>query len=109
MKDKLVQIIKSVPITEKAYEEYISDIAEKIIDEGVILPPCKVGEKIYVVRFGKCEEHIVEKIEQCRDILHIAFGWRNMGYEWISAKEFGKTVFLTREKAEKALKGMVSK
>ena len=109
MKDKLIQIIKSVPITEKAYEEYISDIAEKFLDEGVILPPCKVGEKIYVVRFGKCEEHIVEKIEQCKNMLHIAFGWRNLGYEWISDKEFYRTVFLTREEAEKALKGVVWK
>ena len=109
MKDKLIQIIKSVPITEKDYEEYISDIAEKLIDDGVILPPCKVGEKIYVVRFGRCEEHIVEKIEQCRDMLHIAFGWRNMGYEWISANEFGNTVFYNKEAGEKALKGMVHK
>ena len=105
MKNKLIKIIKEVPITDKVYEEYVSEIAEKLLDEGVILLPCKIGDKIYIVRWGKYEEQIVKKIEQCGKLLHVAFGWHGLGYEWISAAEFGITVFLTQEEAEKALKG----
>ncbi len=46
MKNKLIQIIKSVPITDKVYEEYISDIADKLLCEGIILPIYKTEKTL---------------------------------------------------------------
>lgn len=63
--------------------------------------PCKVGEKIYINFWGgNAVPHEVKDIS----IYINAFQEENMCTCRIS--DFGKTVFLTREEAEKALENM---
>lgn len=39
MKDKLIALLRSVPITDKTYPEYIEAVADMLIDNDVIVPP----------------------------------------------------------------------
>lgn len=69
-KDKLIAIV------EKAKELYASDvtdhseaeyIVEALLDEGVILPPCAIGDKAYRITYsysnGKRMQHISGPIQ----------------------------------------------
>ena len=76
--------------------------ADYLIENGVICPPCKVGQIVWLVRDGKIEETTVEKIVLKDKGLYLKL-LCNSFYE-TTCKSIGKTVFLTREEAEKALK-----
>ena len=131
MKNKLTKIIREVSISGKDYGQYVEDIVEKLIAEGVILPPCKVGQTVYVIEplwygiWGEVE-HKCRKCEHfyeggmgdepdcslgkncCYHIVETEADLRSLA-NWITPNGFtkeiawGKTVFLTREEAEKAL------
>lgn len=77
-------------------------VAEDLIENGVILPPVKIGDTIYVPRKDGFSAKKVEKIEICSVGTHIGFGWRSCGYEWVSASDVGKAFFLTPEDSERA-------
>ena len=65
--------------------------AEYLLEHGVIVPPCKVGDTVYSI-----EMHIVDKWVKYK-VCEIPFSltlWEN---GW-------KDIFLTREEAERALK-----
>ena len=86
------------------FHERISDIADYLLANGVIVPPCKVGDILYYLdRYSKSIETDTVKYftvtkNGCKPILerHNVKFWEM--YEW------GKTVFLTKEEAEQALK-----
>lgn len=81
-------------------------------EERVIVLPCKVGQRVFALL--DTDKHISEcEVKQID--LGIVNGIGFVGLEPIGArgreygvalKGFGKTVFLTREEAEKALHGM---
>ena len=68
-------------------------LAEADKDGRVVVPPCKVGDKLYEVTGRKT--------------ISVYFVWQSLS--GINAGEIGKTVFLTREEAEKALKEVEQK
>ena len=86
-----------------------SEIAERLIDEGIIAPPCKVGDTVYVVSQTK-DRRILPFVNEY-EVTSIKVGKRKCtiyhetdGYIKIFKQDgFGKTVFLTREEAEAAL------
>lgn len=74
--------------------------------DGVIVLPCNVNDSIFVLQGKSVAEKRIERIDiHYNGIITFAFDWHGMGYEHISINDFGKTVFLTREEAEQALKG----
>lgn len=79
-----------------------SEIAERLIDEGVICPPCKVGDEVYVINeAGLAMPEYVGR----ENVVSIACfctvtPYRTKTYDY---KAIGKTVFFTREEAEDAL------
>lgn len=84
------------------------DIVDAVIDESVIVPPCKVGDRVYSIFVGdtKIVRNFIDsngdKITQIKinhKGCHFKCWW---GYFHIS--DIGKTVFLTKEEAERALK-----
>lgn len=79
----------------------LTEITEHLIANGVICPPCKVGQIVWLVRDGKIEETTVEKIVLKDKGLYLKL-LCNSFYE-TTCRSIGKTVFLTREEAEKAL------
>ena len=80
-------------------------------DGRVVVPPCKVGDRLYEVNGRKTIS--VYKVRAIRvELFGLFIDWDIVdGFVWqslsgINAGEIGKTVFLTREEAEKALEEM---
>ena len=91
---------------------YSEQIADHLLANGVIAPPCKVGQTVYIIGDGD------EGTEPyALDVTVTATGY-DIGGFWITMslplgfkmsshigeRYFGKTVFLTKEEAEQALK-----
>ena len=96
----------------------LRELAEADKDRRVVVLPCKVGDTVYMIERifdidnGVCDEICARKV--------IGHGGNNLNALWligsggicnvsIFLSEFGKTVFLTREEAEKALQEMEGK
>lgn len=124
---RLVELIKATPHGTKTLGDvldslYIENVMVKhLIANGVIVPPCKVGDTVYYIngryeKQGRKKVHIefvdigivdnmvigdkgVPQIDVCTD--------ENEWTMWTmfdSEDDFGKTVFLTKEEAEQALR-----
>lgn len=93
-------------------------IADYLLENGVIVLPCKVGDTVYIVH-NTAESIELDCSETCIyetviDSIHISgIVEYHMFYkkimhpdcDFFSDKDIGKTVFLTEEEAEKAMKG----
>ena len=93
---------------ERCYEERTADL---LLEHGVVLLPCKVGDRLYEVTGRKTIS--VYKVKAIRvELFGLFIEWDIVeGFVWqslsgINAGEIGKTVFLNREEAEKALEAM---
>lgn len=73
-------------------------LADYLLANGVILPPCKVGDTVWFICFGKIYPHEIKKIETSE------FGKFACSSMVFNFEDFGKTVFLTKEDAEEKLK-----
>lgn len=132
MKEKLIELLLSA---EKVADEEgffnchksrpkAELIAGYLIENGVIVPPCKVGDKLYIVGTEcladtdsrKCEEWTAKNpylsCEDCPMDKRLIVFERTATKEMVSVLLlgdnenfiFGETVYLTREEAEIALK-----
>ena len=81
-------------------------VAEHLLNNGVIAPPCKVGDTVYSIVDGITQvfEGRVYAIEITE--FGTVYRFTRKGYYTGGCTEeaIGKTVFLTREEAEAALK-----
>ena len=69
----------------------VVDLADYLIANGVIVPPCKVGDSVYQtdgVRIYK------------GTIINVVYETYGIAFD---ERAIGKSIFLTREEAEKAL------
>lgn len=87
-----------------------TQFADYLIEHGVIVSPCKVGDTVYQATRNFISEFRVRFVEiaTCGNLfLHtdLISGIVYTG-EVFSESDIGKTVFLTREEAEKALEDM---
>lgn len=84
------------------FEEYteddVADLADHLLDNGVIVLPCKIGDTVYRIckRKYDVDGYGMQFIEDW-GIIRNAFSLKMY-------HELGKTVFLTREAAEEVLK-----
>ena len=92
-------------------------MADHLIANGVIVPPCKVGDTVYYINLynhimlykDRVYEASVSRIVVTKSgvsvliIIHGGHAANEIPYV-----EFGENVFLTREEAEQALKGSAS-
>lgn len=89
----------------------MKEAAEADKDGRLVVLPCKVGDRLYEVTGRKTIS--VYKVRAIRvELFGLFIEWDIVeGFVWqslsgINAGEIGKTVFLTREEAEKALEAM---
>ena len=89
----------------------MKELAEADKDGRLVVLPCKVGDTLYEVTGRKTiSESRVKAIRV--ELFCVFIEWEiEKGFVWqslagVSAGEIGKTVFLTREEAEKALEAM---
>ena len=91
-------------------------VADYLLDNGVIVPTCKVGDKVYaLVDMGGTSPAIVEGVVAYHDddgckrwVLELYLYDSSGGIiesvgKNVYEEDFGKTVFLSREDAERAL------
>jgi hypothetical protein len=90
----------------------MSHIADHLLANGVIVPPCKVGDTLYDLTTVDAEKELNVNEIFCGTAQGFSFDGKTI---WISASytnglfyyhrsnEIGETVFLSRELAEKAL------
>lgn len=89
----------------------LRELAEADKEGRLVVPPCRVGDRLYEVTGRKTIS--VYKVRAIRvELFGLFIEWDIVeGFVWqslsgINAGEIGKTVFLTREEAEKALEAM---
>jgi uncharacterized protein YqgQ len=90
------------------FNEMLVGVADYLLENGVIVPPCKVGDIVYYIFEGEIRELTVISLSYTfsENIKHFNLHTTNyrgavLSYE---IKNIVKTVFLTKEEAEKALK-----
>ena len=86
--------------------DYIENLADYLLVNGVIVPPCKVGDVVWIPSANS--NKVYSKV--VKDILIREKDGEVGKYIYASSAYFlfeniGKTVFLTREEAEAKLKG----
>ena len=121
MRDRLIELINQINFdyceecvcaSEDGYKcapDFAEFFADHLLANGIIVPPCKVGQTVYGIFVRPTTgtrviyEYDVTEIVYCsnrgvRPWIITCFGRK------FDNCDFGKTVFLTREEAEKALK-----
>ena len=102
MRDRLIELLNNE--INKPTQFTLQSIADNLLENGVIVPPCKVGDKVYIVA------EITNKIIECT-VLGFWICETNCSiitdHGTICSLSLAETVFLTREAAEQALKGGV--
>lgn len=98
MRDRLIELVKKSLIK---HIDKTCMLAENITDDllanGVIVPPKVIGEKVWYVCDGQVQFTLIEGVEPALRLL----GFPRPITRW----EIGTLIFLTREEAERALKG----
>ena len=110
-RDRLIELIRKSDVLCDYCGDYGNSycteaLADYLISNGVILPPCKVGDVVYVISKGNILPFVVNRIITT-DYIKIKvdyIGGRDYEIKYLLPDHFGKTVFLTKEEAEKALK-----
>ena len=82
------------------------ELAEADKDGRVIILPCKVGDTVYFALLGRIIEKQVFSIVSFSNSTRIYCGGTS---EYFRPEDIGKTFFLAREEAEKALQEMEGK
>ena len=116
-RERLVELLlESEPIKERDLDDdwgdnEISDIADYLLENDVIAPPVKVGRTVYEIQQDRTlQKWYVYGIIKY-DGQEGAAKAKNNKNKWnyidktFAFRLFGKTVFLTKEAAEKSLKG----
>ena len=110
MRERLVELIK------ESLNKHIGkscllaeNIADDLIANGVVVPPCKIRTKIYKIVLGKIYEYEVASYTVDAEgfsFIHLAYVEGNTIYGVTHRiEEFNKQYYLAREDAERALKG----
>lgn len=109
MRDRLIKLIEdSLPNDNHIYfTKDIETMADELIANGVIVPPCKVGDTVYTIFEGKIEALEISKATRKE--------FQGYVIEYYDAKNktlvmpfddchIGMSVFLTKDQAEQKLK-----
>lgn len=114
MRDRLIELIDECRSIEGVSMELVEKQADYLLANGVIVPPCKVGDTVYYINtlyFSPLERNKVYRAEVTRIVItkrgvsFVAKVRYKGGVIEITEDGFGENVFLTREEAEQALKG----
>lgn len=116
-RDRLIEFITQKQNWGQTYEKSIytrnvsnSELADYLLANGVIVPPCKVGDLVYVIRRKEKRNKggYWNAICFTKKVMQTAIKDRTAYIDFKRATKtdfslIGNTVFLTREEAEKAL------
>ncbi|MBO5089467.1 MAG: hypothetical protein J6C27_00940 [Clostridia bacterium] len=117
-RDKLIGLIdnftENITARDLHSSRFASEFAEHLLENGVMCPPCKVGDMVWWVAKlidKNCEGKLNIEIGKVDSFLIRSDGlWAHccyesgLAYRHLVAANFGKTIFLTKEEAEAKLK-----
>ena len=112
-RERLIDLIIEAERTDPLKGNSIVYLADYLLEHGVVVPPCKVGDTVWWVT-----EIVDKNCEEKSDILLGEIASFSMQKEglwafcryvdgltfWHLVSDIGKEIFLTREEAERALK-----
>jgi hypothetical protein len=106
MREKLIELIGQSSMWDlKSQPLLIEQIADHLLANGVIVPPCKVGDTLWLPISDRVIAYEVSKIKYDGDLLKIVTHNKLSGMQrTIWSCDVGATTFLTREEAERALR-----
>jgi hypothetical protein len=111
LKEK-IDYLQKVFMEDDDYDYFNEFLADRLLaDKEIIVPPCKVGDMVYEIQ-------PIREMVQAYEITTIMYNGHYWWFTWIlkdhkgiygnvegfSSHQIGKTVFLTEEEAEQALK-----
>ncbi len=106
-RDRLIEILK-VPIHPKIGVDPAEVVADYLLENGVIVPPCVIGQKVYYPSFDEesswIDEYTVSYCYCSSKGVNRFFATLGTASLTFRPKDIGKTVFLTKEEAEAKLK-----
>ena len=109
MRDRLVDLVESARYWGANTSE---EIANYLLENGVVAPPVKVGQTIYVLwsggrkGIGVAEFKVISINLDCPDDMEIVYRSKKLNAtmcRYANASDIGNTLFLSREEAEQAL------
>ena len=98
-RERLIELMTKAENSELSLLEFEKKIlADYLLENGVIVPPVKVGDVVYMI--------VKKRAKVSREYFHFIKKTKLtfLNLERV-LKTWGKTVFLTKAEAEKALKG----
>ena len=105
IRDRLVELIRAV--------QYLGGLEEKVadhlIENGAIIPPCKAGQTIYMLFEGEIAPLLITRISTIETVGEFSRCYDATGKNVATSftdNHIGKTMFLTKEQAEQKLKEM---
>ena len=103
-RDRLIELLKDTPMLDVLYgqDEDWESAADYLLANGVIVPPCKVGDTVY--RPSKYLGYVVPFLIISFEATQSEMFYTDDSDNIIYIGEIGETVFLTKEEAEKKLK-----
>ena len=101
MRNRLIDLLQENSYLDVLNDEHWLLAAEQLLANGVIVPKVKAGQTIYRCDFilHKVIDWSVARI----DVYEDEIVYCDDSYNVFTDEEIGKTVFLTKEEAEKAL------
>lgn len=110
MRERLIELLRDTFNYTKGvcidFDEAVEINADYLIENGVVVPPCKVGDKVYRIsgnfRGEKIYEGTVDQIvvHDNGEVVFFVYGHPLRFNKY----DIGKTVFFNREEAERALR-----
>lgn len=94
MRKRLMKLLDECIEAEFPWDTH-SEIADHLLANGVIVPPCKIGDPIYRV----CSP---QSRRQHTNVRKFMLTWNNLRK---TIEDFGTLVFLTEEEAERVANG----
>ena len=111
-RERLIEILR-VKVYPKIGADPTDVVADYLLDNGVIVPPCKVGQKLYTTMTRGIDDHYIQEsvvtkieIDDFLGMSIIAKTRRDNGTFYrvkINQERIGKTIFFSLEEAEASL------
>ena len=100
-RERLIYLMIEAKRTDPETGSFTEYLADYLLEHGVVLLPCKVGDRVY--RPSGCLG-VVQFVIISFNIYQSEMFFTDDSENIIYLPDIGKTVFLTREEAERALK-----
>ena len=118
MRDRLIELLRQIEFDyseecacafEDGYKgtpDFAKFFVDHLLDNGVIVPPCKIGDTVYYPAFGIDRVLLYKVISiklNSKGLYVVCENHLSKSQMTHRATQIGKTIFLTKEEAERAL------